>query len=92
MIVAYQYGENMLEITSAVSNDQAYRRMGKRPYLVDYTVPFLNNGSNPLFVYFLPFLTTMTNIVHHLTIKSVDGVLGIRTQDRRMVGAAMTAP
>ena len=29
----------------------------------------------------------MTNIVQKLTFKSVDGVLGIRTLDRRMVGA-----
>ena len=40
----------------------------------------------PLFVYFRPFLNTMTNIVQHLTIKSIDGVLGIRTRDHRMVG------
>ena len=30
---------------------------------------------------------TTTNIVHNLTIKSVDGVLGIRNRDRRVVGA-----
>ena len=41
-----------------------------------------------LFVYFRPFLITMTNIVQ-LTLygKSVDGVLGIRTRDRMMEGA-----
>ena len=44
--------------------------------------------NRPLFVYFIPFLNTMTNIVQKLTIncKSVDGVLGIRTRDRWMVG------
>ena len=35
-------------------------------------------------VYFRPFLNTMTNIVQHLTTR--DGVLGIRTRDRMMVG------
>ena len=40
----------------------------------------------PHFVYFRPFLNTMTNTIH-LTVKSVDGVLGIRTLDRKMVGA-----
>ena len=48
----------------------------------------LNMGqTRPLFVYFRPFLNTMTNIVQHLTINSVDGVLGIQTQDCWMVGA-----
>ena len=42
--------------------------------------------TGPHFVYFRPFLNTMTNTVH-LTVKSVDGVLGIRTLDRKMVGA-----
>ena len=42
----------------------------------------------PLFVYFCPFLNTMTNIVQKLTIngKSIDGELGIRTWDCIMVG------
>ena len=39
-----------------------------------------------LFVYFRPFLNTMTNIVQDLSIKSVDGVLGIQTRGCRMVG------
>ena len=41
-----------------------------------------------LFVYSRPILNTMTNIVQ-LTLngKSIDGVLGIRTLDRRMEGA-----
>ena len=48
----------------------------------------LKNGPIwPHFVYFRPILNTMTNIVQKLTFKSVDGVLGIRTLDRRMVGA-----
>ena len=34
----------------------------------------------PLFVYFRPFLNTMTNTVQNLTIKSVDGMLGNRIQ------------
>ena len=42
--------------------------------------------TRPLFVYFRPFLNTMTNI-DHLNIKSIDGVLRIQTRDHRMVGA-----
>ena len=38
--------------------------------------------SRPLFVYFRSFLTISIQIE-----KSVDGVLGIRTRGRRMVGA-----
>ena len=47
----------------------------------------------PLFVYFCPFLNTLTNIVQYLTIngRSIDGVLGIRTRDYRMVSAADSA-
>ena len=41
--------------------------------------------SRPLFVYFRSFLTISIQIE-----KSVDGVLGIRTQGRRMVGADET--
>ena len=42
-----------------------------------------------LFVYFYHFHNTMINKVQSLTInvKGVDGVLGIRTRDRWMVGA-----
>ena len=41
-----------------------------------------------LFVYFRSFLNAITNVVHNLTMtrKSIDGVLGIRTQDCKMVG------
>ena len=44
--------------------------------------------TRPLFVYFRPFLNTMTNIVQNLTIigKSVDGVLWIKTAGCRMAG------
>ena len=40
------------------------------------------------FVYSSPFLNTMWNIAQNLTVNevSVDGELGIRTRDRRMVG------
>ena len=38
-----------------------------------------------LFVYFLPFLYTMTNRVQNFDQKSVDGVLGIQPQDLRIV-------
>ena len=41
--------------------------------------------SRPLFVYFRPFLTISIQIE-----KSMDGVLGIRTRGRRMVGADET--
>ena len=43
----------------------------------------------PLIVIFRFFLKTITNIAQNLTNKgnSVDGVLGIRTLDCRMVGA-----
>ena len=42
-----------------------------------------------LFVYFRPFPNTMTNIAQNLTIngRSIDGVLGIRTRNHRIVGA-----
>ena len=40
----------------------------------------------PFFVYFCSFLSTMTNAVQNLTIKSADGVLGIQTRDCRMEG------
>jgi len=47
---------------------------------------FLKMGqSRPLFVYFRSFLTISIQIE-----KSVDGVLGIRTRGRRMVGADKT--
>ena len=50
---------------------------------------FFKCGPNPAsFVYFRPFLDSMTNIVHNLTINgtSIDGVREIQTQDRRIVG------
>ena len=40
----------------------------------------------PLFVYFCSFLVTISKQIE----KSVDGVLGIRTRGRRMVGADET--
>ena len=43
--------------------------------------------SRPLFVYFRYFLITISIIQIE---KSVDGVLGIRTRGRRMVGAEET--
>ena len=43
--------------------------------------------SRPLFVYFRSFLVTISIIQIE---KSIDGVLGIRTQGRRMVGADKT--
>ena len=43
--------------------------------------------SRPLFVYFHYFLITISIIQIE---KSVDGVLGIQTQGRRMVGADKT--
>ena len=43
--------------------------------------------TRPLFVYFRPFLNSMTITVQNLTIKSVDGVLGTRTRGGKMVGA-----
>ena len=43
--------------------------------------------SRPLFVYFRYFLDTISIIQIE---KSVDGVLGIRTRGRRMVGADKT--
>ena len=50
---------------------------------------FKMGWTRPLFVYFGPFLNTMTNITQNLTIngRSIDGVHGIRTRDRTMVGA-----
>ena len=46
---------------------------------------FLNMAqTRPLFVYFCPLLNKMTNI---WLLKSVDGLLGIWTLDRMMVGA-----
>ena len=45
---------------------------------------FLKKGqSRPLFVYFRPFLITISII---LIEKGIDGVHGIRTRGRRMVG------
>ena len=42
----------------------------------------------PLFVYFRPFLNTMSNIGRSkFHFKSLDGVLGIQTRDSRMACA-----
>ena len=50
---------------------------------------FLNMGQpRPLFVYFCPFLNTMTIIGStKFDHKSTDGMLGIRTRDPWLVGA-----
>ena len=50
-----------------------------------YILFFIMGQSRPLFVYFRYFLDTISIIE-----KSVDGVLGIRTRGRRMVGADET--
>ena len=51
---------------------------------------FKNMGqSRPLFVYFRSFLISITISIIQIE-KSVDGVLGIRTQGRRMVGEDKT--
>ena len=42
--------------------------------------------TRPLFVYFRPFLNTMTNIAQYWLYNSVDGLLGIGTRGHRMVG------
>ena len=48
---------------------------------------FLKMGqSRPLFIYFRSFLVTISIQIE----KSVNGVLGIRTRGRRMVGADET--
>ena len=44
---------------------------------------------NHICVYFRPFLNTFANKVQQLTIKSVDGVLGIRARDCLMIGAPL---
>ena len=41
--------------------------------------------TRPLFVYFRPFLNTMTNILQNLTI--TEKLRWIETRDRRMVGS-----
>ena len=46
---------------------------------------FLMGQSRPLFVYFRSFITISIQIE-----KSIDGVLGIQTRGRRMVGADET--
>ena len=56
--------------------------------LGSFSLSFLKMGqSRPLFVYFRYFLDTISIIQIE---KSIDGVLGIRTQGRRMVGADET--
>ena len=54
-----------------------------------YTTVIKMCQNSLFFVYFPPFLNTMTNIVQNLTLtgRSINGVLGIRTQDRKLVGA-----
>ena len=56
-------------------------------YHLNLFTGFLNDQSRPLLFIFIIFISTMTNLAQILTITgSVDGVHGIRTQDRRMVG------
>ena len=45
--------------------------------------------TRPLYEFFRPSINIMKNIVQNLTIngRGIDGVQGIRTRDRRMVGA-----
>ena len=52
-----------------------------------FNQPFFKNGPIPAsFVYFRSFLVTISLQIE----KSIDGVLGIRTRGRRMVGADET--
>ena len=53
------------------------------------TQSFFKNGQNPtsFFIFVLSSLNTMTNRYSKNDFKSVDCVLGIRTRDRRYVGA-----
>ena len=56
----------------------------KRYYYQDKQIVFLKMGqSRPLFVYFRVTISIQIE-------KTVDGVLGIRTRGRRMVGAVKT--
>ena len=50
--------------------------------IVDFNFDYF---ARPIFVYFRPFLNTNTNIAQIFVYKSIDGVLGIRTHDRRIV-------
>ena len=63
------------------------RGPGSSPVIINFYGTFFLNKmgqSRPLFVYFRYFLNTISIIQIE---KSVDGVLGIRTRGRRMVGA-----
>ena len=55
--------------------------------MASFIVTQLIIKTQPLFVYFRPFLNIMTNTVQILTITSIYGVLGTRTRGSRMVGA-----
>ena len=62
--------------------------LARLPRGPNHNICFLKMGqSRPLFVYFSYFLNTISIIQIE---KSVDGVLGIRTRGRRMVGADKT--
>ena len=58
-------------------------------YLPGYTFQFFLKNANPglFLVYFRPFLITISVIQINLLEKSIDGVLGIQTRGRRMIGA-----
>ena len=57
-------------------------------YLLFVFNTFLNGYTRPLSIYFRPLLNTMTRRYStKFDFKSIDGVLGIRTWDRRMVDA-----
>ena len=58
--------------------------------ICEYIISSLKNGPNSAsFCLFSPFLNAITYIAHHLAMYgiNIDGVLGIRTLDIRMVGA-----
>ena len=59
-------------------------RMGKKH--MNYVYLFFKAKLGLFFVYFRPFLNTMTNIVQNLTVngRCIDGVLGFRTRDRKV--------
>ena len=53
--------------------------------MINIYINYTNMGQpQPLFVYFPPFLNTITNIVQNKLCKSIDGVLRIRTRDRKI--------
>ena len=55
-----------------------------RPIVLGSCFSKSGGGASPAFFYFCPCLKTMTNLT--LNGRSIDGVIGIRTWDRRMAG------